>query len=274
MDYKYNKADRFADIGDGLQVHYNERGEGEAVVFLHGGGQGSGGWTNWKLNLDHFAKEGFRAIAPDAIGYGLSSKPEDAVYSIDFLSETLKRLLDTLGIDKVTLVGNSMGGATAIKFAQDNPGRMNKLVVMAPAGIGPIERYRDMPAIQMIFKLGQEGGAITKDKIARLLTELAYDDSLVDDQLLEERLEVALMQPPAVFKTLRIDDLSPRLPELKMPFFILWGRDDGACPVESGLEILKATENSKFLAFSKCGHWVQAEKADEFNKLCVDFLRS
>ena len=150
---------------------------------------------------------------------------------------------------------------------------MNKLVVMAPAGIGPIERYRDMPAIQMIFKLGQEGGGITKEKIARLLTELAYDDALVDDQLLEERLEVALTQPPAVFKTLRIDDLSPRLPELKMPFFILWGRDDGACPVESGLEILKATENSKFLAFSKCGHWVQAEKADEFNQLCVDFLR-
>ena len=122
MDYQYNKADQFADIGDGLRVHYNERGAGEPVVFLHGGGQGSGGWTNWKLNLDHFAREGFRAIAPDAIGYGLSSKPDDAIYSIDFLSQTLERLLDNLGIDKVTLVGNSMGGATAISLPRTIPG--------------------------------------------------------------------------------------------------------------------------------------------------------
>lgn len=273
MDYKFNKVGDYASIDRGLRVHYTQRGSGEPVIFLHGGGQGSGGWTNWKLNLDHFAKEGFRAIAPDAIGYGLSDKPTDAQYSLEFLADTLRQFLDQLGLDKVTLVGNSMGGATAIKFAQEWPARVKNLVVMAPAAIGPMERYRDMPAIRMLMELGREPGGITKDKLRRLLTALSYDATLVDEQLLDERLEVAVTQPKEVFQTMSMHDLAPRLPELKMPVFALWGREDQACPVANGMEILTACENARFLAFSKCGHWVQAEKAKAFNAVCVDFLR-
>jgi 4,5:9,10-diseco-3-hydroxy-5,9,17-trioxoandrosta-1(10),2-diene-4-oate hydrolase len=273
MDYQHNRVGQYATIGKGLRVHYHERGKGEPVVFLHGGGQGSGGWTNWKLNLDHFAQAGFRAIAPDALGYGLSDKPTDAEYSLEFLAGTLREFLDALGLKAVVLVGNSMGGATAIKFTQEWPDRVRKLVVMAPAAIGPMERYRDMPAIRMLFELGREPGGITKDKLRRLLTALSYNADLVDEEMLSERLEVAVTQPKEVFQTMRMNDLAPRLPEIKIPVFALWGREDQACPVANGMEILNACENARFLAFPKCGHWVQAEKAQAFNAVCVDFLR-
>ncbi len=150
---------------------------------------------------------------------------------------------------------------------------MNKLVVMGPGGIGPMERYLAMPAIQMLKALGQEEGGFSKDKLRRFLEFMAYSKDDVTDQLVNERYEVAVTQPPRVFQTLSIGDLRPRLNILKnLPTMVLWGRDDRACPVESGMEIMKECDNARLIVFSQCGHWVQYEKADLFNKLCLDFL--
>lgn len=274
MDYQYNTVANYADMGDGNRLHYHDIGSGEPVIFLHGGGQGAGGWTNWQRNLQVFADAGYRAIAPDALGYGLSSKPADGNFDFQTLVDCLVRLLDQLGLERVTLVGNSMGGAMAIRFAQDFPQRMKKLVVMGPGGIGPMERYLAMPAIQKLKELGQEEGGFGKDKLRRFLEFMAYSKDDVTDQLVDERYEVAVTQPPRVFQTLSIEDLRPRLPLLKtLPMMVLWGRDDRACPVDSGMEILQACDNARLIVFSQCGHWVQYEKAALFNRLCLDFLQ-
>lgn len=274
MDYQYNTVANYADMGDGNRLHYHDIGSGEPVIFLHGGGQGAGGWTNWQRNLQVFADAGYRAIAPDALGYGLSSKPADGNFDFQTLVDCLVRLLDQLGLERVTLVGNSMGGAMAIRFAQDFPQRMKKLVVMGPGGIGPMERYLAMPAIQKLKELGQEEGGFGKDKLRRFLEFMAYSKDDVTDQLVDERYEVAVTQPPRVFQTLSIEDLRPRLHLLKtLPMMVLWGRDDRACPVDSGMEILQACDNARLIVFSQCGHWVQYEKAALFNRLCLDFLQ-
>lgn len=272
MQLKWNKEEHYADLENGLRMHYCARGQGFPVVFLHGGGQGSGGWTNWKANLDAFAKAGFWAIAPDAIGYGLSSKPENATYSLDFLVENLKLFFQAMNIERAVLIGNSMGGAMAIRFGLDCPEKTDKLVVMAAGGLAPLESYRDMEAIRLIFTISQEEGGLTRDKLKRLLMALAYNPALVSDALLEERMEVAQTQPMAVFKTLTIENLAPRLSGLKMPVLALWGREDKACPVAHGFELVKAVDNARLVIFPHCGHWVQAEKADTFNRLGVDFL--
>lgn len=273
MEWKANKVGQYQDIGNGLQMHYHERGSGEPVIFLHGGGQGSGGWTNWKQNLQPFADAGYHAIATDAIGYGLSSKPEDGIFDFQSLIDGLKAFIDAKGFKKVTLVGNSMGGATSIRFAQDYPERMNKLIVMAPGGIGPMERYLSMPAIKRLKDMGQQGGKPTKEGIKGLLEALCYKPEFCTEEILNERWEVAQAQPPSVFSTLNIEDLRPRMHLLKeMPLLILWGRDDAACPVASGLEIMQSCDNSQMVIFSECGHWVQSEKLQQFNRLCFDFL--
>ncbi|MGK2942566.1 MAG: alpha/beta fold hydrolase [Immundisolibacter sp.] len=274
MDYQYNKVANYADMGNGNTLHYHDIGQGEPVIFLHGGGQGAGGWTNWQHNLQVFADAGYRAIAPDALGYGLSSKPADGNFDFETLMECLIKLFDHLKLDKVTLVGNSMGGAMSIRFSQDFLPRVKKLVVMGPGGIGPMERYLAMPAIQMLKALGQEEGGFSKDKLRRFLEFMAYSAADVTDQLVDERYEVAVTQPPRVFQTLSIGDLRPRLNILKnLPTMVLWGRDDRACPVESGMEIMQECDNARMIVFSQCGHWVQYEKAKLFNKLCLDFLK-
>ena len=274
MEYQYNKVAHYADMGGGNRLHYHDVGTGEPVIFLHGGGQGAGGWTNWQHNLQVFADAGYRAIAPDAFGYGLSSKPTDGNFDFETLMDCLVKLFDHLKLDKVTLVGNSMGGAMSIRFSQDFPERVKKLVVMGPGGIGPMERYLAMPAIQMLKALGKEEGGFSKDKLRRFLEFMAYSKDDVTDQLVNERYEVAVTQPPRVFQTLSIGDLRPRLGILKnLPTMVLWGRDDHACPVESGMEIMKECDNARLIVFSQCGHWVQYEKAGLFNKLCLDFLQ-
>src|SRR5262249_14711784 len=76
---------KFVDIGDGLQIHYQEMGAGKnALVFLHGSGPGASGYSNFRRNYPFFAERGFRTIVPDTLGYGYSSKPE-VDYTLDFL---------------------------------------------------------------------------------------------------------------------------------------------------------------------------------------------
>ncbi|NBX41529.1 MAG: glutamate 5-kinase, partial [Gammaproteobacteria bacterium] len=104
----------FADIGHGQQLHYHELGSGPAVIFLHGAGGGASGYSNFKGNYPVFAHAGFRAIVPDLLGFGLSSKPDVPMYDLDFFVDGLKRFVDALGLQRFTLLGNSLGGAIAL----------------------------------------------------------------------------------------------------------------------------------------------------------------
>lgn len=243
------------------------------MVFVHGGGQGASGISNWKQNLDYMAQHGYRALAPDALGYGLSSKAGDATFDLTLLVDGLRCFLDALGIHKASLVGNSIRGAMAIKFAQDFPQRVEKLIVMGPGGTGEMSRYAAMPGIQRLCRLGQDPAGPTREKLRQMFEMIVYDKRLIADSLSEERYEVAVTRSRRVFQTLRLDNLSPRLGELKMPFLVLWGRDDKFCPVEGGMEIIKACDSARLVVSSQCGHWVQTEKAAVFNKLCVDCLQ-
>lgn len=274
MDYQYNKVANYVDLGPDRRIHYHDIGKGEPVIFLHGGGQGAGGWTNWQHNLQVFADAGYRAIAPDAFGYGLSSKPEQGNFDFETLMQCLEGLLAHLKLDKVILVGNSMGGAMSLRFATDHPERVRKLVVMGPGGVAPMERYAAMPAIQMLKQLGQEDGGFSKDKLRRFLEFMAYSKADITDQLVNERYEVAVTQPARVFRTLSIADLSDRLPILRnMPSMVLWGRDDRACPADLGMHMLNHMDKARLVVFSECGHWVQYEKAKQFNEICLNFLK-
>ncbi|MGH7297761.1 MAG: alpha/beta fold hydrolase, partial [Polyangiaceae bacterium] len=91
---------KFVEIGDGLRVHYHEAGEGPVVLFLHGSGPGASGWSNFRHNYPAFAAAGFRALVPDTLGYGYSSKPDGIDYTLDFLEGAVERFLGALGVDR------------------------------------------------------------------------------------------------------------------------------------------------------------------------------
>ena len=109
---------QYATLHNGYRIHYLDEslgGDGRrpVVVFLHGSGNGACGYSNFKGNIPALVQAGYRVIVPDLIGYGYSDKPDSVDYHLDFFVECVKQALDAIGVDKVTLVGNSLGGAIA-----------------------------------------------------------------------------------------------------------------------------------------------------------------
>jgi 4,5:9,10-diseco-3-hydroxy-5,9,17-trioxoandrosta-1(10),2-diene-4-oate hydrolase len=259
------------DVGDGLQIHALDVGKGPVVVFLHGSGPGASGWSNFKGNFPIFAERGFRAIVPDTLGFGRSSKPEDRDYGMDFLAGALRRALAALGVERCAVVGNSHGGALAIQLALDHPALVDKLVLMAPGGLEPRETYMQMPGIKAMIKLVLGRDGLSRAGLRDLLALQLHDPRHLTDELLDERLAVAQTQPKRVLSSLAVPHLAPRLGELQCPIFGLWGMNDQFIPT-SGALTLAACRRARVLLLSECGHWVMVEHAALFNRLCLDFL--
>jgi 4,5:9,10-diseco-3-hydroxy-5,9,17-trioxoandrosta-1(10),2-diene-4-oate hydrolase len=134
----FDSTSRFAEAA-GMRLHYHEAapvGSGSIpVVMLHGGGPGASAWSNFGRNLPVFAAR-FRTLMVDQPGFGRSAKPAITGNYFTFAADAVAGLLDQLGIDRVHLVGNSLGGGTAVRFALRFPERADRLVLMAPGGLG------------------------------------------------------------------------------------------------------------------------------------------
>src|SRR5271155_2861768 len=119
----------------GKPIFVAETGSGPAVVMLHGGGPGASGVSNYSRNIYALAQQ-FRVIVPDMPGYGRSAKGVDQHGPFGYLADMIRGLLDELGLATAHLVGNSYGGAAALRLALDTPQRVDKLLLMGPGGIG------------------------------------------------------------------------------------------------------------------------------------------
>ncbi len=131
----------YANCANGYRIHYLDEGQGEVVVFLHGSGPGASGYSNFKGNYRHLVDAGYRCIIPDHIGYGFSDKPNEVDHPLSFFVECIKQTLDVAGVEKCTLVGNSLGGVIALGMALEHPERVEKLVLMAPGGLSDLDGY-------------------------------------------------------------------------------------------------------------------------------------
>lgn len=260
-------------VAGGHEIHLAEKGEGEAVVFLHGSGPGASGASNFRGNIDAFVAAGCRVILPDLIGYGASSKPEGIDYTLDLFVETVFDALKQHGVERAALVGNSLGGGIAIQLALDNPGFVTSLVLMAPGCIAEQASYFTMPGIAKMksdfgspdFSLEQQRGLVSA-----LLHPTRSD--CVTDELVKERYEVARTQPKDVLARMKTPNLAPRLGELECPVFVMWGLDDEFCPASHGPMFLDACKDVRLMTFGQTGHWVQVERAGEFNRYATGFL--
>jgi 4,5:9,10-diseco-3-hydroxy-5,9,17-trioxoandrosta-1(10),2-diene-4-oate hydrolase len=264
---------KFAEIGGGLRVHYHEQGQGQPLLFLHGSGPGASGWSNFRRNFPFFAERGFRALVPDTLGYGYSSKPDDRDYALDFLVGGVESFLDTLGVKKCAVIGNSHGGAMSIALALKRPGLVEKLVLMAPGGLEEREAYMQMRGIRTMMKAFTSPDGITRDSMRKVFALQLFDPALVTDEIIEERFQIAESQPKRVLTSMQVPHLAPELGKIECPVFGLWGVNDQFCPVSGAMRIAEGCKNSRVLLLSRCGHWVMVEYADLFNRLCLDFLR-
>jgi len=259
------------EVAGGYSINIAELGEGPAVVFIHGSGPGASGASNFKLNAPAFAAAGYRVLLPDLIGYGASSKPEGIDYTMALFTDTLYEALRTHGVEQAVLVGNSLGGGIAIQMVLDHPGFAPRLVLMSPGCIEELAVYFAMPGIaKMRSSFGSPEFSLEDQR--RLLTNLVYDPVHITDELVAERFAVARTQSKDVLARMRTPNLAPRLAELTMPILGFWGQQDDFLPVSGAQRFIDACADARFMIFNKVGHWVQVERAAEFNRYALGFL--
>ncbi len=258
---------------DGHDIHIKEKGSGRPVVFIHGSGPGASGASNFRENIDAFVAAGFRVILPDLIGYGLSAKPEGIDYTLRLFTDTLYGALRQHGIDRAALVGNSLGGGVAIQMTLDHPEFATALVLMAPGCIEEQASYFTMPGIAKMVS-GFGGPDFNLDEQRRLISNLVHPDFApkIPDALVADRFAVARTQPKDVLARMRTPNLGPELGRITQPIFVLWGLDDEFCPESGARHFLDRCANARCMTFARTGHWVQVERAGEFNLYSIAFL--
>jgi 4,5:9,10-diseco-3-hydroxy-5,9,17-trioxoandrosta-1(10),2-diene-4-oate hydrolase len=268
----------------GKPIFVAETGSGPAVVMLHGGGPGASGVSNYSRNIDALAQH-FRVLVPDMPGYGRSAKGVDQDDPFGYLADTIRGLLDELGIATAHLVGNSYGGAAALRLALDTPNRVGKLVLMGPGGIGTT---RGAPTAGLKSLLSYYSGTgPSRDKLEAFIRNyLVYDGTSVPDALIDTRYAASvdpevvadppLRRPsgPMALRTLWRMDLTrdKRLKHLQTATLVLWGRDDKVNRPAGGPMLANLMPNADLVMTSRTGHWMQWERADLFNQLARDFL--
>ena len=259
---------------NGIRTNYLEAGSGEeTVVLIHGSGPGVTSYANWRLVIPALA-ENFRVVAPDMVGFGFSDRPEGVKYSLDTWADQTVGLMDTLGIEKAHLVGNSFGGAIALRIATKHPERVGKLVLMGSMGV-PFEITEGLDTVW--------GYEASVENMRKVLDYFTYDKSAIDDELARSRYEGSI-QPgfqeafssmfPAPrqrwVEAMTIPD--EELKKLPHPALMVHGREDQVIPVSNSYYLEGILENGDLAVWSKCGHWSMIERNADFNRQVRDFI--
>jgi pimeloyl-ACP methyl ester carboxylesterase len=260
----------------GVRLHYNDIGQGQPVVCLHGGGPGASGWSNFSQNVPALSAK-FRLLLVDMPQFGRSEKVVFKEGRLTYVARVLKDFADQLGLARPHFIGNSMGAQTAFKFAIDYPERIDRLVAM---GNGSITQTVFTPRPTEGVKLIQgfyKGAGPSPEKLRRLIETLVYDASFLTDALLEQRFAAA-SEPEAVALWSKNppanEDIGALLGKVGCRTLLIWGLEDRFSPIEGGLALLKRLKDARLHVFAQCGHWAQVEKAREFDRLVLDFLGS
>jgi 4,5:9,10-diseco-3-hydroxy-5,9,17-trioxoandrosta-1(10),2-diene-4-oate hydrolase len=265
----------YAKLPNGHRIHYLDEGSGPVVVFLHGSGNGACGYSNFKGNYPALVQAGFRVILPDLVGFGYSDKPDNVEYPLSFFVECVKQTLDAIGVEKYTLVGNSLGGAVALGFALAHPQNVERLVLMAPGGLNDLPDYLAMPGMAAMFATFNSGKPVNEaDLKALFIKAFVVNPACVDDQLVRERHALMQLQNPQVMKTMKVPNLTDRLGEIKCPTLALWGLNENMMPDSGILRLGKGLPNCRMVLVPNCGHWVMIEHRELFNRMTIDFLKN
>jgi 2-hydroxy-6-oxonona-2,4-dienedioate hydrolase len=246
--------------------------------MLHGSGPGAGGWSNFNRNVEPLVEAGYRVVLMDCPGWSKSDPVVCTGSRSELNARALAGLMDAIGLDKAHLIGNSMGGHSAVAFTLAHPTRVGKLVLMG-GGTGGTNLLTPTPT-EGIKQIGATYRAPTLENLEKLMGVFVFDVSQVTNELIRSRLDNMLARREHLDNFVRSTEANPRqfpdvahrLGEIKSPALIIWGRDDRFVPMEVALRLLGALPDARLHVFSRCGHWAQWEHADAFNRLVLDFL--
>ena len=265
----------------GGEIFVTELGEGPPLLMLHGGGPGASGMSNFSRNIPAMV-EAFRVIVPDMPGYGRSSKGLDRTDPFGALARAMLALLDALGVERGHVLGNSLGGGCALRLALEAPERVDRLVLLGPGGVDTSRRPPTEGLMHLLDYYSGEGP--TREKFEQFLCkDLVFDGASLPETLIEARYAASIdpevvANPPLVrpkdLKSAQALDLTldPRLGSLEAPTLVLWGVEDRVNPATGGRSLQERMPNCDLYLFSRTGHWVQWERAAEFNAAAITHL--
>lgn len=258
-----------------FRTHYHEAGQGElTVLLLHGSGPGVSAWANWSTNIPSLAEQ-FHVVAPDTVGYGSTERPADIIYSLRSWADHIWSFLDTQGLDRVAIVGNSLGGRIALEMATDAPERVDRMVLMGSPGLGMYvtEGLRALRAYEP-----------SEQNMAAMLKEyFAVDKSIITPELVQRR-HAASMEAGAheAYRLMFFDERhkgnelgidEDQVRSISTKTLVVHGREDVVVPKDVGWSMANALPNADLHLFAHCGHWTQIERSSHFNAVVTTFLK-
>ncbi len=254
---------------------------GTPVLLLHGIGCSV---LEWERNVPALAAR-HRVIAVDLLGFGGTDKPADADYTLGGLARFVLAFMDAMGLGRVHIAGNSLGGRLALGCAAMAPARVASMVLVDPAGmdrLGPILDFRvaTLPVVGELLTRASPMGL-------RMLWRKAFFDPapFVTPELVSTKVALAA-QPgaqAAFLKTLRhfldvkgflpatVAELHAALPKVQAPTLVLWGRDDRFVPAHHAQVLQRLMPRVDVEVWDRCGHVPQIEHAQRFNARCREF---
>lgn len=260
--------EKFADI-DGSKIRYLESGSSEkTLVLVHGLGASC---ERWEHVLPIF-KNNFRVIVPDLIGFGQSDKPT-VDYTIDFFSEFLEKFLKSLGVDKTSIIGSSLGGQIAAEFASVHPNIIEKLILVSPSGIMKqstfaLDAYimaalypNELSAKNAFETMDASGKEIPKTTITKFVTRMKLHNA-----------KFAFMSTLLGLKN--SESIINKLKNITSPTLIVWGADDPVIPIKFANDFVTHIDNSELYEMSNCGHTPYVQKPELFASQVLKFLNN
>jgi 2-hydroxy-6-oxonona-2,4-dienedioate hydrolase len=266
---------------DDVYFHVIEAGVGDPLLFLHGGGPGSSGWTDFGFVLPRFAATR-RCVLVDILQYGGSSKDEIVGPRWSYHAARLAGLIDALGFARVDLVCNSWGGSIALCLAAERPHLVGRLVV---TGCVPVlscspALLRDGARRGRAARDAYYGG--TRPSLEGMRTLMAehewFAGERVPESLVRRRYEQSLdpeeMKIAGHSDTARGDpqDLSDAMPAITAPVLYLWGMHDPFVSPEYALMLARLTSGGEMHALARSAHHPQEERPDAFYRVVSAFL--
>jgi len=269
--------EKFVSI-DGLKIRYFEEGKGPAVLLLHGTSLGASADV-WEGNLLPLARHGFRVIAFDQPGFGLSDNPKD--FSASYRRKFIFRFMDALEIEKAHLVGHSSAGRMAVTLAFEEPERIVKAIALGTGSLLPPlkENQKQSGAAE-----GEEGSSSepSRDEIRALLEQHLFNHSLITPEAVEKRYRMSIGKNfQAFLERAKAAEkgggkegvpLWQRLDQLPVPLLLIYGKQDRGSAGERAQMLKERFPRLRVHVLDRCKHLVQWDGADEFVRLSAEFL--
>lgn len=262
---------------DGLRLRYTDAGKGAPVVLVHGMGSSL---EFWRFTAGALART-HRVLAIDLPGSGFSERGPE-VPTLTETADLLVRFLDALGLDRASLVGNSLGGLVCLETALRHPDRIDRLILSNSAGLGrEVSVFWRLVSIPVLGRamialnqwLGVRGWlnmfyrpqGSEPEMVARCQKWVARPD-LVETIVGAARSGVDLRgQRPEIVR-------ADRLSTLQVPTLVVWGRNDLTIPREHGELAERLIPNARLVMIDRCGHCPQLDRPEVFNKIAREFL--